>query len=182
MLIILAGYEIDIEWFIYKFPPVRALDFIIGCNMGYLFLKRIPKMIKKIQYTILELTCLFIIIGNLCYIMESSLYSDRWWTFSVVFTISSCMVVCLFAENKGYITKLLTNRFTLFLGELSPYAFLIHFVIFRYIDAICKILYGKEFVSYNRGWIKLTIGFVLTLLLAWFIAHGKNMFQVQCKK
>lgn len=183
LLIILTGHEIDLEWFVYKFPLVRALDFIIGCNMGYLFLKSPQKMIKKAQYTILELVCLFIIIiGNLCHIMESTLYPDRWWTFSIVFTISSCMAVYLFAENKGYITRLLTNKFTIFLGELSPYAFLIHFVIFRYLEAICKILYGKEFALYNKGWINLTIGFVLTILLAWFIAYGKNMFQVQCKK
>lgn len=183
LLVTLTDYEIDIEWFVYKFPPVRALDFVIGCNIGYLFLKRNFKRIKQAQYTIWELVpCLLIILGNLCYIMKSSSSTGRWWTFSIVFTISSCMTVYLFAENKGYITKLLTNRLTLYLGDLSPYAFLIHFVVFRYIEVICRVLYGKEFVLCNKGWIKLTIGFVLTIFLSWFIAHGKNMLWLHWKK
>lgn len=172
--ITIRGYEVDLDWFVYKFPPIRALDFLIGCNIGYLFMEKVLK--KRIKnYTVLELiTCLLIIMGNLYYIIilhkkstgiDSTVLSDRWWAFSVIYTISSCMVVYLFAENKGMITKIFTNRVMFYLGNISQCAFLIHYVVFRYISAVCTVLFGKEFVVNYGGWIKLTIGFILTIFV-----------------
>ena len=40
--------------------------------------------------------------------------------------------VMLFAANRGLLTRLMSNRVTLFIGNISAYAFLIHFVITEY--------------------------------------------------
>ena len=43
------------------------------------------------------------------------------------------MWVLVFAINKGIITRLFVNKILIALGNISPYAFLIHFVISLYV-------------------------------------------------
>lgn len=44
-------------WFVFNFPPVRTIDFLIGCNLGYLFLCRKDKkaISRSRRFTIAEL-------------------------------------------------------------------------------------------------------------------------------
>ena len=44
-------------WFVFNFPPVRIIDFLIGCNLGYLFLCRKDNKVtsRSLQFTIAEL-------------------------------------------------------------------------------------------------------------------------------
>lgn len=52
------------NWFIYYFPLSRIWDFIIGCNLGYLFLHNIHNL-KKIIYSAVEIvSILFVGISN----------------------------------------------------------------------------------------------------------------------
>lgn len=91
-----------------------------------------------------------------------SAHPERWWTYTIIFTISSCMIIYLFALNKGCITKFLGNRRgLLYLGNISLYTFLIHTVVFSYLDRLCYRLAGEEFG--DSGWIKFSIGFILIL-------------------
>ena len=94
---------------------------------------------------------------------DLDLQPRTWWTYTVIFTISTCMIVWLFAKNEGYLSKCLVNRVTLYLGNVSSYTFLIHMVVFRYIEAICNMVFDSEFCFYNVGWIKMILGFIFTL-------------------
>lgn len=167
------------RWFVYFFPPVRALDFAIGCNLGYCFLIDGSKKLTKKTTTLLELlTIALIIVANVCTIKArfgtghgdttiASAYSELWWTYTIIFTVSSCMIIWLFAKpERGYISGYLVNRFTIYIGNISSFTFLIHSVVFRYIEVACNFLFGLDFLFAYGKWIKLSLGFVLTIIAA----------------
>lgn len=175
---------LDVEyWFLYMFPPVRMLDFLIGCNAGYLFLRRdkikISCASEKV-YTYFELVAISLsaLLNSLFYLFDEGTLAvpidGVCW--AAIYVAPSLMVVWLFAVEKGRITKLLTNKVLINLGNISPYTFLIHSVALRYIDYIWKIIeriIGRSIV-FDLSPIKLTVGFVLTLLATkiWMSIEG----------
>jgi len=192
VLAYLMGYKTGLEWPVYTFPPIRALDFLIGCNLGYLYLNRNQDAMKTSErsekYTFYEMFSLIVIIAeNICYVkiyfrqtvFDNSgqvPYPERWWIYSVLFTMSSVLIVYVFVLSKGKLSKSLSNRFILYLGNISKYAFLIHFVVLQYIEVVCKKIFGSEFCFQNIGWIKLTFGFLIMIIAtqAWMkIIHKK---------
>lgn len=164
------------NWFIYKFPLVRALDFLIGCNLGVLFVKRDEKKeVSCTAFTLVELTgVVFAILGNVFSVMlkpisiiqENILAAMRyrWWTFSAAYIFSSCILIYAFAVNKGIISKRLTNRVTIYLGNISQYTFLIHDVVLHYVNGSIILLLGKVFCDTYGCWINFTVGLILTLI------------------
>jgi len=164
------------KWFVYCFPPVRCIDFLIGCNVGYLFITRDKQANSFIcRPNILSIIAvLTILIGNYMHIALKSITQldnstlatnpERWWTYSVCFTLSSCLLVYLVAHGNNLLSKCLTNRIMIYLGNISQYMFLIHFVVFRYMSSIIVKLFGQEFSVYYGPWINLTIGFIISLI------------------
>ena len=74
------------------------------------------------------------------------------WT-TLYIPIAAIWVV-LFAANKGLLTRILTNKVTLFVGNISAYAFLIHYVITQYTKALLSNLNIEV-----DGWSKAIIVF-----------------------
>lgn len=143
------GWEdLDIAWwFCYYFPPVRMLDFLMGCNAGYLFLHRDTEKDgdrSKKKYTCLELFAILLAV-SVCVCLkcvDMQILKDTltvilrpFWA-STVFVPSSIMLVWLFAINKGGITKVLNNHIMVYIGNISAYAFLIHSVVLNYLGKI----------------------------------------------
>ena len=54
--------------------------------------------------------------------------------YNVLFTPSAVLLVCLLAVGKGIISRLLSAKPFLWLAGLSPYGFLIHQVLIRYME------------------------------------------------
>ncbi len=115
------------QWFVYTFPLYRIGDFIIGCGIGYLFLK--VEKTKK-YCTFFEL--LAILIAIVSHIIYNKI-GETWWRPSLLFVIPSVILIWVFALNNGKITHFLTNGLTVQAGNLSAYMFLIHQIIIRYL-------------------------------------------------
>lgn len=83
------------------------------------------------------------------------------WT--TIYIPLAVMWISIFISNKGIITKLLVNRITVFIGNISAYAFLIHYVITSYTNA------AKEFLHLNLSNIEnallICFEFVLTVIV-----------------
>lgn len=134
------------NWLCYTNPFVRLLDFIIGCNLGYLFLNIKFKSCLKIKYyTLFEIIAIVLfIVANIIYVYNRQdinsgsnvIWSSprRWWTYTIIFTPISCALILLFAYGKGGISNNLVCNQLLYVAKISPYAFLIHYVVFRYIS------------------------------------------------
>lgn len=136
-------------WLIYYFPLSRVWDVFIGANIGFLFLKQKNDSIS--ESTALEL---FAILLNVIVLIINTLVTPKHaidgtsvvlhpnfrWFLSLLFTISSSILVYIFALDKGKISKFLTGKITLYLAKISSYGFLIHYVVLAYLSIIYRML------------------------------------------
>ena len=91
----------------------------------------------------------------------------RWWTYSLVFILGSIILIYTFALQNGFVSNLLSNRVTQYLAKISSYGFLIHCVVFGYLNAVYYRMPGfeeQEFVIQYGGWCQLTFGVVISLI------------------
>lgn len=165
-------------WIIYRFPITRCIDFIIGCILGYLSINEKNSMVSesdikvnKSKYIIPSIiTIVVIVISNILFVLnkvdEPYGYMTNWWCYSVLFTIGTCPLVYLASKQESLLSKMITNRFTVYLGNISQYVFLIHYVVFTYISSGLMFLLGGEVVEKYVPWILLLIGIPLSIILS----------------
>ena len=146
-------------WVTYIFPPYRLGDFIIGCNLCKIYLNnnRKESLNNKI-YTLYEIITLAVVAVSLyIFIYPFSFIPSNWYIHTIMFTPSSIRIVYLFAKKAGLITKLLTNKFMIFIGNISPYGFLIH-------NAVIIIL--KTTSMYSDKTLFVSVALLLTVTLS----------------
>ena len=120
------------HWVTYVFPLFRAGDFIIGCNLGYLFLK-----CKNISFGRFSTTAEALVLFQIpAFILFEKVYiahmGTQWWSETLIMIPFSAFLIYIFACSNGRISAFLgSSRPLLVLADLSPYAYLIHFIAFR---------------------------------------------------
>lgn len=120
------------EWFGYISPLFRLLDFAVGCNVGYIFLTRSENEFggKKALGTA-EIICAALFVAAVLISKSESFLSADEYSRGFLYLPFACAVVYLFADGKGAIPRLLTNRVTVYLGNISACFFLIHQDVIR---------------------------------------------------
>ena len=160
-----VGNWFNAQWATYYFPPARFLDFAFGCVMGYLFLHRPPKP-KKVTLlsTIMELLAAAAVVVALV------IYAKKWgilgavsFRFTTLFVPVSALLLWLVASERGALSFVLSLKPLVWLGNLSPYAFLIHGVVLRY----CRNLRNPS-TEWNttQKWLVALLAFAITLVLS----------------
>lgn len=124
------------DWITYTLPIFRAGDFTIGCILGYLYISKKTEFESEAQkndtakYTFFEIIVLIVLSVALylskIYLWHNSKLMDGLLNTTIVFLPSSVLLVYVFAKNKGLITRALTNRVTVYLGDISSFIFLFH--------------------------------------------------------
>lgn len=148
------------KWITYILPIFRLGDFTIGCCLCYLYLNYHNKLNRTI-YTLFEILMVFAIIASeYIYRNQVGFLSSEWFKYTMLYTLSSCIIIYLFAEKKGIITNILTNKIFIYLGNISPLIFLIHKVVIMYFDKL-NIKFFK--ISLN-AWIKFILILLITIL------------------
>ena len=148
----------------YISPFYRMLDFFIGCNLGYLYLN-CKKNDSAIFSTVLEA----IAIGTVP--LTSFLFGKYVGHFeNGLFVVTAlwclpCTVLCVwvFAKRAGFITKILSAKPLVFIGDLSGPAFLIHYVVYSYLGPVFSLL-GKAKGTPAFCFIGLILSLVLSFL------------------
>ncbi len=138
-------------WLPYIFPVSRLVDFVVGCNLCYIYLKRVEKDSdgekKPIIFTTLEIIafalifCAYILYSNPT-IMSNNLHHVTIWILPVSLTIY------LFALNRGFVSKLLVGRFSMYIARLSAYTFLIHQIVIRYFHTVISETLGFDKITH----------------------------------
>lgn len=120
-------------WLGYIAPPVRAIDFAVGCNLGYIFLTRRPGECESRRASAaLELACIVLLaLAVLIFKSGRSFLALQEFRSAVLFLPFSAAAVYLFAVGRGVIPRLLTNRVTVYLGDMSAWFYLIHQDVIR---------------------------------------------------
>lgn len=180
-------------WFVFNLPPIRTIDFLIGCNLGYCFLHRKKKgeanserMFTAAEFGGGVLVLLTIVLYARVMPVESDqnpmAHPELWWIYTLLFTGGSCILIYLFALNKGQISKFLSNRYLFRLSEISPYLFLIHSVVFRYFTTLVALLFRKAaWLDAAKPWLLLIIGIPLSVLCAEIWSAGKARRRMHTK-
>lgn len=163
------------KWIVYYFPLSRLPEFIIGVNLGCFFVYRKNGLILKNRTIEIIGAIILCAISQVLFILmypktsEAVLQSiDRWWTLTVVFTISSAILIIVFAVDSEYLSKKVCTEFIRKFAKASGCFFLIHFVVLRYMTVIIWRwrFYGSEWDLKYGIWIKLILGFVISYLLS----------------
>lgn len=165
-------------WFTYICPLFRLGDFFIGCNLGYLFIK-LPYEISKARATLLEIFTVAVLLITQFIHEEQIIYiGGEWFRHTLLYVPSSLMLVWVFAHSKGYITKLLTNKITVFAGDISAYCFLIHAVVLVNVKNMLKA------TAYaGNVYATAIIGLAITVILSVFYRYmEKTVKNVLAKK
>ena len=164
-------------WLMYKSPYARIWDIFIGMNLGYLFILKKDDINDKTrsfwELIGIVLSMIACYTKTIMFTISSENLSQNqdWYTYVIIFTPCSILLVYNFAFNCGFFSKVLTNKFTLYLAKISPYGFLIHYLVFRWFDFIFYHIpcinnsFGAYFRQYYGPWIKLIIGFIFTSML-----------------
>lgn len=123
-------------WFTYVFPVFRLGDFVVGCLMAKLFLTRRRNAVSPLLATAAET-------GAITLVVATELCFENFWlnvNSTTLFLPASAALVYTFAVNEGYISKLLTCKFTAFISRISSDIYLIHAVVVMVCTPICTAL------------------------------------------
>lgn len=158
----------NLSYWTYFFPPYRAFDFFAGCNLGYIYYCLSKKKIKEeraVIYTIFEI---LVLAGNVfivsAYIRGKSVLIADWTENSLIYQPILLLLIFVFAESKGFIVKVLSNKITIWIGNLTGYMFIIHEVVLYYFQAVYYKVTGEIIDKYVFQTI---IVFAVTLLAAY---------------
>ena len=120
----------------YLCPLFRAGDFTISCCMGCLYHSRKQeRSLPGGAFSLLELAAVLLAGGCLFIAAKQvGILGAVAFRYNVLFTPSAVLLVWLLAVGKGIISRLLSTKPFLWLAGLSPYGFLIHQVLIRYME------------------------------------------------
>ena len=166
------------DWIIYYHPITRVIEIIIGYNLGYLYINRTKANINKA--TLKETLVLLLILLSYVAVVSTGIKTEyqqiiptvnpnNWWRQTIIYTPTTCLLIYLFAFGEGKISKVLVNKVTLYLAKISPYGFLIHWVVYVYLEIVIYRLINQEyiyleFIYYYGPYIKITLGIILTII------------------
>ncbi len=146
------------KWFTYVCPLFRLGDFVIGCNIGYLFLYYKNKRddilnLNQIFWTLLELLSL---LAGLCVSTLNLFDKFRWISTSVIYVPFSALMIWVFSLKKGYLSELLSRRIFLYLGGLTTFAYLIHF----------QVINDWQYFINSNIWIDFIACYIITIVIS----------------
>lgn len=179
----ICGAEL-VKWITYICPLFRMGDFFFGCVLGKIFMTVDLEKISVKRATFYEVLVFLMLL--FCHIVlrnRNGMLTNTWYKDNLIYTGTSIITVFLFAINKGAITKILSNRFLVFCGNISAYAFLIHQMVIRYFDAFSKKVLNQKINIGERFLICFTVTIISSLI--WKISVDKfNQYRQrsrQCK-
>lgn len=162
-----------IDDFMFAFPPLRIIDFAIGIIAYRLYTApfsiRLRQWIARQSTSILStLEIIIVAMSVLTYIPYCLLPS--WIRFAPYFWIPFSLLIYWFAissDNKGIITKLLSQRALVFLGNISFEIYMLHGIVITAFVFVWGRLFGYDTVCNP---ILFAICFVLSIVAAYLFA------------
>lgn len=150
--------SVDVKkWLVYINPFFRSIDFTIGSCAG-LIIKNccVSKSFRKISGV------LFLVLSAYSIVLFGILKTNEnfiWLIYSLIYTPAIFFGLLNLGSNEGSLSKILSFKPFVWIGNISGYAFLIHQMAILYIGSILsKIGFG--------GPLKIIIAFVVTIALA----------------
>ena len=156
-------------WFMYCFPIFRLGDFFIGCCLAKCYsceAENADREESKVLASVIEIAVLIFTVLIIKWIRTETdnavLMAMKNWT--TLYIPIAVVWILLFSKNKGILTQMMTTPVFIFLGNISSYLFLIHYVVIQYAK------FGMGIVSFEpHGLVKYMIilsELILSVILA----------------
>lgn len=126
------------DWFSYVFPVVRIFDFLIGICVGLAFIrfKKRPSEGQQrnqlIKFSIFELISILLLTSAIIY----SPHISQSLRFSLYYLPFWALLIYIFAFQSGVVSKLMSNKILVYLGEISFSFYMIHQLVLKYLIAL----------------------------------------------
>lgn len=141
--------------FIYYFPLLHLPQFIIGNAAGF-FYRKYSGGKRNYDVPVLMMAILFIVA------LKYPVLNYHNGVLAIVFV----PFIYFLAANTGYITQILSNRYLVFLGEISFAIYVLQAPVFTVVKLACQILLHTTDSDALNFWIAIT-----ALLIASAFAH-----------
>ena len=145
-------------WLTYINPLFRVFDFVIGIYLGFIYLNKTTS--RGGGTTVECISLLLIIITYLIHINNDI----AWFNDTLLNIPSAGIFVYVLACRKGLVSKCIENKLLLFLGEISPFGFLIHQMVIRYYDSFSKHVFASADNQIIRCFICVFITIIASIL------------------
>ncbi len=148
--------QVNVEYWLYAFPPVRLLDFYSGYVLAKIYMEHDLIRTEKVgaqKYTIFEVL-LFV---NMVILMFAYPFVNVGLRRQALYFPFSLCIVYLFAIGKGRVSKILSMKWVEGIGNNSFYYYISHQVILKW---VFKIYERTPFIA-NRSFL---IDFLLVIL------------------
>lgn len=155
-------------WATYCFPVYRLGDFFIGAVAGYIYLNSPRHELNAIAATGIEAMSIVLCIAY--YVWVKSGHNNFYVraiseNYTLGYIIFAVILVVVFARGQGYITRGLNNKLFVFLGDLSAYTFLIHYVVTQNLKV--ELINRGYVYTGVRQWVIILIELLITIAIAW---------------
>lgn len=152
-------------WFMYSFPVFRLGDFYIGCCLGKCYtVKKSQGKATLLKYSVFEIaaTALTVLVSLWMKRPFGNPILTATQNGTTAYIPLAVIWIILFLNKKGIITKILTNKITVFIGNISAYAFLTHYVVIQYI--VGAIRFFDLNLSFTQNVIKIVVELACTII------------------
>ena len=137
-----TGYTGDLfVWTTQHCPAMRCIDFFMGCALGWLFLEHRRKQamlpeeekpkVSVVKWTILEVLAIGLVVLQERYLLllgTDDFCQVLYWCRQFIPVLLTGPILMVFVLNRGYITKALCWKPLVYLGNISMYMYLIHYI------------------------------------------------------
>ncbi|WP_158795339.1 acyltransferase [Pedobacter sp. L105] len=150
---------------IYISPFFRLIDFIWGMLLFGLYTKLKDQKWSGLKATLIEISSILLFI--LFYINHNQI--DQLYRYSVYYWLPMLNVIVVFSLNKGWISRILSNRIFVLLGEISFSFYMIHALTLGYL----KLIIGEDGIQHH------ILLFILSSFLTTMVFSILSFFYVE---
>jgi peptidoglycan/LPS O-acetylase OafA/YrhL len=163
----------DSHHFFYINPVFRVIDFLIGILLFNVYEKiKLPALFKSTSVaTIAEI----IAIGSFVLFFSFHLSIEQGYRYSCYYWLPVMLVIFVFAQQAGYLSKLLSGKVLVLAGEISFSFYLLHQLLMKYISFI-----NAKFFIIHSEYLLVAIIFIVSVITSYgcyrFIEIPSNRF------
>lgn len=162
-------------YYFYVFPVYRIFEYLIGMCIANIYLrtKNINIFNNKYIWTIVE----FLIVAGGIYLIKETIGYSRGFVLSFTNILLCGLFIFVFMYQKGYISKLLSLKPIVLLGDISGEMYIIHNVFTAYILGVAtRILPHNTYLAIFVD----TFVLVLTIIIS-YVVHYKKYENIKKK-
>lgn len=164
-------------WFTMNSPIMRTTDFILGCIIGFIYVERrktndvdakayskgLWTFYEIMSFLLLQVFSVFIVAG--VYLIGGNIgIALAYCTVGLPCLIGlPILLVCIY--SRGYMSKLFSWKPLVYLGDISMYTYLIHYIYTQLWAYLQDYVFGID-KSDPRNFYMVPVEFVLTIITA----------------